>query len=80
MAYNKKAQNKKEYRSGKWYHLDELYPLLPGNLITNMFRKPEVGEITPDGILMTNKAQCDTSEYEQCFRQFAITVKVLYNE
>lgn len=72
--FNNKVKEKKIYKNGKWYSIEDLGAFLPGAIIANMFRRPEEGEKTPDGF-----SSGDDSDYDMCIQSFSITIICEYN-
>jgi hypothetical protein len=78
--YKHKSTHDAEYISGKWYHLDDLEPFVTGAILHSMFRKPKVGEETPDGITHRNERSCDMSSYDKCMDSFILRVECHFND
>jgi len=72
--FNNKVKEKKIYKKGKWYSVDELGIFLPGAVMANMFRKPVEGEKTPDGF-----SGGDFSDWDMCIQSFSITIICEYD-
>lgn len=72
--FTNKAKEKKTYKAGKWYSVDDLALFLPGAVMANMFRKPTEGERTPDGF-----SSGDLSDWDMCIQSFSITIICEYN-